>query len=146
MNLPWRRLLRALRSALRWQDVPGQLLRRAVGVARSTLRQLSMDPVGHGGMQALQALRGRVHHVVARIMRDRVDRAGLFASVATNADLGIDQVLAKDDGYGGFGSGSHHTAFDKTGRSGRLSRTRETSVDGVAEFNNFPLQPPRGLG
>jgi hypothetical protein len=33
--------------------------------------------------------------------RDRVDRAGLFAGVAADADFGVDQVLADDGRWGG---------------------------------------------
>jgi hypothetical protein len=32
---------------------------------------------------------------------DRIDRAGLLAGVAADADLGVDQVLAQDGRWGG---------------------------------------------
>src|SRR5439155_3216444 len=38
---------------------------------------------------------GEVNHVVARVMRDRVDRTSGFARVAANAGLRIDQVLQR---------------------------------------------------
>ena len=45
----------------------------------------------------------RIDHIVVVVMRDRIDRAGLFAGVAADADLGIDQVLSHD-AHGRLGS------------------------------------------
>ncbi len=56
-------------------------------------------------MQRLQMF--EVDHVVARVMRDRADRAGQLAGVATDADFGVDQVLPDDLGLDRL----HHTRF-----------------------------------
>ena len=40
----------------------------------------------------------RVHYVIARIVRDGIDRAGVFAGVAANADFRVDQVLFENFG------------------------------------------------
>jgi len=42
----------------------------------------------------------RVDDVVALVVRDRIDRAGLFAGVAADADLGVDQVLLDQHDFG----------------------------------------------
>jgi hypothetical protein len=34
-----------------------------------------------------------IHHIVSRVMRDRAHRAGGLAGIATNANLGVDQML-----------------------------------------------------
>ena len=34
-----------------------------------------------------------IHHIVARVMRNRTHRAGCLAGIATNANLGVDQML-----------------------------------------------------
>jgi hypothetical protein len=83
--------------ALRRQAVPRELLFQRVGVLLLDLPPV-VDGAGGAGRNALVAARALadVDDVVPGVMRDGVDRAGLFAGVAANADLRIDEVLADD--------------------------------------------------
>ena len=85
--------------ALRGQAVPAELLGERVRPRTVDLPPV-VDRAGRARRDALVAgvaLR-RVDDVVARVVRDRVDRAGLLAGVAANADLRVDQVLAQHRG------------------------------------------------
>ena len=82
---------------LRRQRIPGELFVERVDLALGYLPPV-VDRAGGTRCDAdiaPVALRG-VDNVVARVMRDRVDRARLLAGVAANADLRVDQVLADE--------------------------------------------------
>jgi hypothetical protein len=60
-----------------------------------TIRQLSMEPVGHGEMHAMQPLQASaLKNVVVVVMSDGVDGARGLACVAPDADFRINEVLA----------------------------------------------------
>jgi hypothetical protein len=84
------------------QAVPQQLLGDRVGPVGRHVAP-AVDGAGGTGRDAVVAkiALGRIDHVVARVMADRIDRAGLLAGVAADADLGVDQMLAQDGRWGG---------------------------------------------
>ena len=88
---------------LRRQRVPAELLVERIGTGPGHLPPVVDGTGGAGGdaRVAPVALRG-VDDVVARVVRDRVDRARLLAGVAADADLRVDQVLANDFQRRGF--------------------------------------------
>ena len=74
------------------QLVPGELLGERVGPRHDAP---VVDRAGRARRDAVHAViadRG-IDDVVVVVMRDRVDRAGLLAGVAADADLRVDQVL-----------------------------------------------------
>jgi len=92
--------------ARRRQRVPPELLGDRVHLGPRDLAP-AVDRAGgtrRDAQVAVVAL-ARIDDVVARVVRDRVDRAGLLAGVAADADLRVDQVLADDLGGGGLGHG-----------------------------------------
>src|SRR5262249_29592498 len=82
---------------LRRQRVPPELLVERVHALPRDVAP-AVDGAGRTGRDARVAAvaHGRIDDVVARVVRDRVDRSRLLARVAADADLGIDQVLADD--------------------------------------------------
>ncbi|MCY1182565.1 hypothetical protein D9M73_231320 [compost metagenome] len=80
-----------------WQRVPGQLLFDAVGAQfRHIAPVVDRARRARGNAGHAQVALVGIDHVVARVVRDRPHRAGRFAGVAADADLGIDQVLLDD--------------------------------------------------
>ena len=70
------------------------------------------DPVGHGGMQAMQALHLLASTIiVARVMRDGIDRAGFPSQVLQRMQISGSircwRRTADSHRFGGFSSGGH---------------------------------------
>ena len=76
-------------AQFRRQGVPAELRFSAIGL-RARHHAPIVDAAGgaRGNAGHAEIADARVDHIVARVMRDRADRAGRFASVATNADFG----------------------------------------------------------
>ena len=83
-----------------WPHVPAVLVRQAVGLGGGH-SAVVVDGAGGARRDAVVApvALAHVHHVVARVVRDRAQRADRLAGVAADADLGVNQVLF-DDGFG----------------------------------------------
>ena len=77
---------------LRRQVAPGKLFLERI---RRCDHAPVVDGAGRAWRDAVHAVIADfdVHHVVVVVMRHRIDRAGLLAGVAPDADLGVDQVL-----------------------------------------------------
>ena len=67
---------------------------RLYGAARGTCASCRSRRSGTAGCRRCTLHFAGVDDVVAGVVRDRADRAGLLAGVAADADLGVDQVLA----------------------------------------------------
>ena len=104
------------------QFVPQQLLVDRVGVGAQHDAPV-VDRAGRARRHARHAAVAHVgaHHVVAVVVRDRVDRAGRLAGVAADADFRVDQVLAQHRCIGGGDGVDGHGAGPGAGRqtSGR---------------------------
>src|SRR5512135_1494965 len=85
------------RRAVGRERIPRQLLLQGIRLRHAPP---AVDRAGRAGRDAVAAVVAlvRQHDVVAIVVRDRVDRAGLLAGIAANADLRIDQVLADELG------------------------------------------------
>src|SRR5512135_2797300 len=114
------------------ERIPRQLLLQGIRLRHAPP---AVDRAGRAGRDAVAAVVAlvRQHDVVAIVVRDRVDRAGLLAGIAANADLRIDQVLA--DKLGGLRHGGS-----------QLKRTYSKSTDcllmpesgGAIQLANLP--------
>ena len=84
--------LAAVDFLLRRQVAPGKLLLQRIGLCDNAP---VVDRAGRARRDAVHAVIADfgVDHVVVVVMRHRVDRAGLLAGVAPDADFGIDQML-----------------------------------------------------
>ena len=112
----WRRLRAGVDRGRCWVAMLGQLLSRQFGrqavpaellVERIGAHPRHLPPVVDraGGARrhtghAQIALVG-IDHIVARVMGDRTDGASGLAGVATDADLGVDQMLPDQGGLSG---------------------------------------------
>ena len=106
------------------QHVPAELRFEAVGAAARHPAPV-VDGAGRARRDAgvaLLALRD-VDDVVARVVRDRADRAGGLAGVAADADLRVDQVLPDDPAVG-------HVHARLLPRFRKSARTRSRSAGG----------------
>ena len=88
-------------AEFRWQGVPAKLRLNAIGPRARHLAPI-VDAPGRARRNASHAEIAdvRIDHIVARIMRDRANRARRLAGVAADADFGVDQVLPDDHGLG----------------------------------------------
>ena len=118
--------------------LPAELLLDRIGIRNHTP---VVDRSGRTRRDAVETeiALGRVDDIIVVVMRDRIDRAGLLAGVAANADLGIDEMLL----VRGCGCGCvHWIARGTTRRSipplqGRVDRLSERSERRRSGWGHF---------
>jgi hypothetical protein len=131
------RLVRRVRASkfvkaqFRRQSIPAELRLNAVSLSARHLPPVVNASRGAGRNTSHAEIADvRVDDIVARVMRDRADRARRLAGVATDADFGVDQMLPDHLGLGRL----HHTLI--LAASLRAKQSRDHRAPGASSLRS----------